>query len=191
MRSDEAIQRRREWVRSRVGRPQWRRGRVGPSGAPSGRLVAPSRWRFTGRQRGSRFLHRLGEFTAHAAAGLLAAAAVAGWLIVGAKVGYPGWWVTALDTVSASVTLVMVFAIQHTQARQQSATQRKLDELLRALPSADDRLIAVEEAPDDELEALADLNLADRHAAAEPPAAPAQPAASTAPGRQPNGSLYL
>ena len=58
----------------------------------------------------------------------------------------------------------MVFAIQHTQARQQSATQRKLDELLRALPSADNTLISVEEAPDHELEARATLNLSDREA---------------------------
>lgn len=69
---------------------------------------------------------------------------------------------SARQLVSSSVTLVMVFAIQHTQTRQQSATQRKLDELLRALPAADRRLIAVEEAPDAELEALAELNLADR-----------------------------
>ena len=87
------------------------------------------------------------------------------WLIIGATVGFAGWWVTVLDIASACVTLVMVFAIQHTQSRQQSATQRKLDELLRALPTADNRLIAVEEAPDAELEALADLNLADRQAA--------------------------
>ncbi len=59
----------------------------------------------------------------------------------------------------------MVFAIQHTQARQQSGTQRKLDELLRAQPLADNRIIAVEEAPDAELEALADLNMADREQA--------------------------
>ena len=127
--------------------------------------VVPDTWRATGRQRGSRLLHRLGDLTAHAGAGVLAAAGVVGWLIVGLAVGFSAWWVTVLDVVSASVTLVMVFAIQHTQARQQSATQRKLDELLRALPSADDRLIAVEEAPDAELEALADLNLADREAA--------------------------
>ncbi len=56
----------------------------------------------------------------------------------------------------------MVFAIQHTQARQQAAIQRKLDEVLRAITTADDRLIAVEEAPDEELEALADLNMEDR-----------------------------
>jgi len=54
----------------------------------------------------------------------------------------------------------MVFAIQHTQARQESATQRKLDELLRALPAADNRLIAVEQGPDAELEALIDRDRA-------------------------------
>jgi hypothetical protein len=31
----------------------------------------------------------------------------------------------------------MVFVIQHTQARHQAATQRKLDEIVRALPEAD------------------------------------------------------
>jgi low affinity Fe/Cu permease len=50
--------------------------------------------------------------------------------------------------VSASaITLAMVFAIQHTQAREQAATQRKLDELLRALPGAAESLMMLEEAP--------------------------------------------
>ena len=40
--------------------------------------------------------------------------------------------------------------------------QRKLDEILRAVPAADDRLISAEMAPDGELKALAALNLADR-----------------------------
>jgi len=107
-------------------------------------------------------LHQLGELTSHSWAGLVVAAAVIGWLGVGAVVGFPGWWVAALEITSSAVTLVMVFAIQHTQARHESAIQRKLDELLRALPTADDRLIAVEQAPDAELEAWADLNLTDR-----------------------------
>jgi len=107
-------------------------------------------------------VHRLGEYTAHATAGLLAAASIGGWLIVGGVLGFPGWWDNVLFIVSSSVTLVMVFAIQHTQARQESAVQRKLDELLRALPHADRRLIAVEQASDAELAALAELNLADR-----------------------------
>lgn len=62
-------------------------------------------------------------------------------------------------------TLSTGFAIQHTQPRRQSATRCTLDELLRAVPTADDRLIAVDEAPDGQLEALADLDLADREAA--------------------------
>lgn len=147
------VHRRRRWVRDRGGPPRWRRGRVGASAA--------------GRQLGSSFLHRLGDASSHAAAGLTAAAAVLMWTAVGVVVDFPAWWETVLYSVSSSVTLVMVFAIQHTQARQQSATQRKLDEMLRAQPLADNRLIAVEEAPDAELEALADLNLADRELAGQ------------------------
>jgi low affinity Fe/Cu permease len=41
----------------------------------------------------------------------------------------------------------MVFTIQHTQGREQVATQRKLDELLRATPGAAEALMMLEEAP--------------------------------------------
>ena len=84
------------------------------------------------------------------------------WLVVGLRYRFPDWWETVLYSVTSAVTLVMVFVIQHTQTRQQSATRRKLDELLRAMPAAYDGLIAVAEAPDHELEALAQLSLADR-----------------------------
>ena len=107
--------------------------------------------------------------SSHAGAGLAAAAFVAIWLVVGAWSGFPPWWETVLYSVSASVTLIMVFAIQHAQSRQQAATQRKLDELIRASSGADNRLIAAEDAPDEELQALADLNLADRERAAGSP----------------------
>jgi low affinity Fe/Cu permease len=166
-----AITRRRRWVAQRGSRPQWRRGLVRPSSTRRRPVIVAAGGGGASagqRQRGSRLLHRLGDFSAHAAAGLLAAGAVLAWLAVGLVTAFPGWWETVLYSVSSSITLVMVFAIQHTQARQQSATQRKLDELLRAQPSADNRLIAVEEAPDAELEALADLNLADREQADSP-----------------------
>lgn len=150
---------RRRQVRSGTKDDEWRRGLIGASGTAlpvHGKGWEQRHW-------SSRAVHRLGELTAHAGAGLLAAAAVVGWVGVGLVTGFPDWWETVLYATSSSVTLVMVFAIQHTQTRQESATQRKLDELLRSQPSADDSLIAVEEAPDDELEARADLNLADRH----------------------------
>ena len=56
----------------------------------------------------------------------------------------------------------MLFAVQHTQRREQVVTQRKLDELLRAQPEADDLLIAAESAGDDELEGLVDMRADDR-----------------------------
>lgn len=52
----------------------------------------------------------------------------------------------AFEVSVSTVTLVMVFAIQHTQGREQAATQRKLDELMPALPGADDSLMMLEEA---------------------------------------------
>jgi low affinity Fe/Cu permease len=51
----------------------------------------------------------------------------------------------------AAITLTMVFVIQHTQARHQRATQRKLDEILLAMPGTDNSLLRLEHASDDEL----------------------------------------
>jgi len=45
----------------------------------------------------------------------------------------------------------MLFIIQHTQSRQQTATQLKLDELIRAIPEADDLLVHIETAKEAEL----------------------------------------
>jgi low affinity Fe/Cu permease len=53
------------------------------------------------------------------------------------------------------LAVTMVFVIQHTQARQQRATQRKLDEILPAIPGADNSLLAFEHASYDELSATA------------------------------------
>ena len=115
-------------------------------------------------------LHRVGDVVANSSTGIAAATAVTIWAVVGLVSGFPRWWQTILYAVTSSVTFVMVFVIQHTQARQTSATQRKLDELLRASTSADNALIAVEEAPDEVLQSLADLNLADRENSVAPPA---------------------
>jgi hypothetical protein len=52
-------------------------------------------------------------------------------------VGFPTELETIFQTVVAAVNLAMVFVIQHTQSRQQVATQRKLDEILRALTSTE------------------------------------------------------
>jgi low affinity Fe/Cu permease len=68
-------------------------------------------------------------------------------IVVGAILGFPPGWLTAFEVSISTLTLVFVVSIQHTQAREQIATQRKLDELLHAAPGASDDLIMLEEAP--------------------------------------------
>jgi low affinity Fe/Cu permease len=47
----------------------------------------------------------------------------------------------------------MVFVIQHTQTRHQRAAQRKLDEILVAMPGTDNTLLTLEHAADAEMHA--------------------------------------
>ena len=108
--------------------------------------------------RSSHLLHKLGEWSSRAAAGVTVACLVAGWTVVGVIAGFPSWWQIALYSTASSVTVVMVFAIQHTQRREQLVTQRKLDELVRAQPGADDRVVAAESATDAELDRLIEAN---------------------------------
>ena len=112
--------------------------------------------------RRSRWTHRLGDATTHSNASIGVLVAVAGWVVVGAAYDFPTWWSTTLFAVAAASTLVMVFVVQHTQARLEVATQRKLDELLRALPGADHRLIAAEVASDAELADIGEQHLEER-----------------------------
>jgi len=81
------------------------------------------------------------------------------WIALGAAFDFPEWWSTTLFVATSAATLLMVFIVQHTQTRMEVATQRKLDELLRALPDADNHLIAAEAASDDELADIGELHL--------------------------------
>jgi low affinity Fe/Cu permease len=160
------IHERRTWVDQRRNEhppSRWRRG-IFAAEAPRSRsrVLTDHGEAWSDRTPSSRALHRVGEITSCAAAGVVVATALAAWVVVGFVTGFPRWWEGALYATGTCVTLVMVFAIQHTQSRQETAIQRKLDELLRTMPHADHRLIAAEDAPDDELEARAQLNRADR-----------------------------
>ena len=110
----------------------------------------------------SRQLHRLGQLASHAWAASVALGVAIGWVVYGAATGFPSYWSIALQSITAIVTIIMLFTIQHLQARDQMVIHRKLDEILRSLPAADMRLIAAEEAPDEHLEALTEQNRQDR-----------------------------
>jgi low affinity Fe/Cu permease len=110
----------------------------------------------------SRQLHRLGVTASHAWSGSVVLAVALGWVVWGAVSGFPSYWPVILESITSIVTVVMLFAIQHLQARDQMVVQRKLDEILRSIPQADNQLIALEEAPDEHLETLTMLNRQDR-----------------------------
>jgi low affinity Fe/Cu permease len=82
---------------------------------------------------------------------VLVIGAVALWITISVAVGFPAQWEVVFQSLVAAFTLAMVFIIQHTQARHQRATQRKLDEILLAMPEADNSLLALEHASDDDL----------------------------------------
>jgi low affinity Fe/Cu permease len=100
-------------------------------------------------------------------AAVFVVSAAGAWLIVSIVAGFPAPWETVFETVVSALTLAMVFIIQHTQARHQRATQRKLDEILVAMPGTDNALVRLEHASEDELHAVAHQHRSVRQAALE------------------------
>lgn len=99
----------------------------------------------------SRWLSRVDRQASRPLTAVLVIGAVVIWIAVSVAVGFPPRWEVVFQSLVAAITLAMVFVIQHTQARHQRATQRKLDEILLAMPEADNALLALEHASDEEL----------------------------------------
>lgn len=99
-------------------------------------------------------MHWLDATIAHSAAAVVVGVVVAAALVALIVAGFPDSWALVFSTVASAVTLVMVFVVQHTQKREQATTQLKLDELIQALPDADDRFARIQIAEDEEVEEL-------------------------------------
>jgi low affinity Fe/Cu permease len=95
----------------------------------------------------SRVLYRIEHYSSMAGVTVTIVALLVALIAVGAGLGFRTGWVVGFEVTTSSITLLMVFVIQHTQGREQAATQRKLDELLRATPGAAESLMMLEEAP--------------------------------------------
>jgi len=105
---------------------------------------------------GSRVLHAVDHVASRPRVVVVLITADVLWVLFSIAIGFPTRLEVGFQTVVAAITVAMVFVIQHTQARQEAVTQRKVDEILRALPAADNALITLEEAPDAELQAVAE-----------------------------------
>jgi low affinity Fe/Cu permease len=120
----------------------WRRYRVAP--------------RVEQRTVGSRWLYRVDHYSSLPVVATAVLVVLVTAVIVGLATGFPNGWIIAFESGTSAVTLAMVFVIQHTQSREQAATQRKLDELLRALPEAQTGLIMLEEASEEKMKEVED-----------------------------------
>ncbi len=119
----------------------------------------------------SRLLRDLDRWAGRPAIALTLLAADGLWVLLSVLIGFPSRLETVFQTLVAAMTFAMLFVIQHSQARQQAATQRKLDEILRALPGADNALLSLETASDRELRTTGDSHRAIRQEALDEAAA--------------------
>jgi low affinity Fe/Cu permease len=76
------------------------------------------------------------------------------WLIAGPFTGFSANWQLVMSTASAAITLVMVFLLVRTQAKDTLAMQMKLNEVIGALKGANNQLISIENLGEAELHEL-------------------------------------
>jgi low affinity Fe/Cu permease len=76
------------------------------------------------------------------------------WAATGPTFHYSDTWQLIINTGTTIVTFLMVFLIQNTQNRDAKAVHLKLDELIRAVGGARNKLVDLEKLSDDELKKL-------------------------------------
>ena len=76
------------------------------------------------------------------------------WLLTGPTFHFSDTWQLIINTATTIITFLMVFLIQNTQNRDAKAVHLKLDELIRALKGARNKLVDLEDLSDDELKKL-------------------------------------
>ena len=84
----------------------------------------------------------------------LAAALIIVWILSGPMFGFSDTWQLVINTGTTIVTFLMVFLIQRTQNKDAKAIHLKLNEILRAMHEASNRLIDAEDLTEEEIEEL-------------------------------------
>jgi low affinity Fe/Cu permease len=102
----------------------------------------------------SRFAGKVADAVGTSWAFAFAMLTIAAWLATGPAFHFSDSWQLAINTWTNFVTFAMVFLIQHTEKRDSKAINLKLDELLRAVGSAQDDLIDIESLSNEELDRL-------------------------------------
>jgi low affinity Fe/Cu permease len=76
------------------------------------------------------------------------------WVLTGPAFHFSDTWQLVINTATTVITFLMVFLIQNTQNRDAKAMHLKLDEMIRALKGARNRLVDLENLSDADLKKL-------------------------------------
>jgi low affinity Fe/Cu permease len=76
------------------------------------------------------------------------------WALTGPLFRFSDTWQLVINTGTSVVTFLMVFLIQNTQNRDTQAMQLKLNELIRAVATARNTLLDLENCTEEEIEAM-------------------------------------
>ena len=83
-----------------------------------------------------------------------ACAVIIVWAATGPFFGYSDTWQLIVNTGTTIITFLMVFLVQNTQNRDARALHLKLDELLRSVKPARNKLIDLENCSDEEIDQI-------------------------------------
>lgn len=76
------------------------------------------------------------------------------WALLGPVFAYSDTWQLVINTSTTIITFIMVFVIQHSQNKDTTAIQLKLNELIAANEKASNRLVNIEDLTEEELMVL-------------------------------------
>lgn len=98
--------------------------------------------------------HRTSQIIGSPWAFILALVVIIAWLFSGPLFGFSNTWQLIINTGTTIITFLVIFLVQNTQNRDAKAIHLKLDELIRALHSARNKLVDLEDFSDEELDKL-------------------------------------
>jgi low affinity Fe/Cu permease len=101
-----------------------------------------------------RFSMAVADWTGGSTAFFFAFAVVVAWALTGPLFHFSDTWQLVINTGTTVVTFLMVFLIQRSQNKDTRAIELKLNELVAAIEGASNRLIAIEDLSEEDLEVL-------------------------------------
>ena len=102
----------------------------------------------------SRFAKGMSKTLGHPLAFGIAVLIIIVWAVSGPIFHFSDSWQLVINTGTTIITFLMVFLIQNTQNRDSATVQVKLDELIRAIRSADNSILNTENLTESDLHGL-------------------------------------